>query len=399
MAATSTPHDTSPLTRTSSFKFPRVPPPCTPRNTAKLWDEYEKRALENAKRRNNSAPLPTPHSSRFSGGPVLEVMKSYNPYPSSKTSTSSPATGTARPQFDFDFQRPGTSTTVAICKTCKQAITSASGFCEKCKRTIIIPPPGETTPPLSPLSREFGPFDISEPQDLPKSRSRPRARTATSSSTSPKRRSKSSRPPSHELMELPPRLSSLKTPSSPSVLDMASHFPEPPTSRKGSLTDPYEPFLRHQISRKPVANAPPTPPSTSHSQASFMRTRSNSLANVTTPPLYEVSSLSSRHGSVASSEASNSYAYGWGPTAPPSSASRASYGLQNTTSAWDEWDSDEEKAGLVGYWRGRKWRGSRVSLGKGDESAGAGARDGEEAKKEKKKKRGFVRVISCGCQD
>lgn len=84
-------------------------------------------------------------------------------------------------------------------------------------------------------------------------------------------------------------------------------------------------------------------------------------------------------------------------TASPPSVSRASYNLQNQMSAWD-WDSDdeEEKAGLVRYWRGRKWRGSRGSLG------GTSGRDSvakeESAKEEsKRKRRGFVRVISCGC--
>lgn len=42
-------------------------------------------------------------------------------------------------------------------------------------------------------------------------------------------------------------------------------------------------------------------------------------------------------------------------------------------SAWDDWDSEEEEenAGLVKYWRGRKWRSSRGSLG----GSGAGRRE------------------------
>jgi hypothetical protein len=84
-------------------------------------------------------------------------------------------------------------------------------------------------------------------------------------------------------------------------------------------------------------------------------------------------------------------------TASPPNVSRASYNLQNQMSVWD-WDSDdeEEKAGLVQYWRGRKWRGSRGSLSgtNGRDSAGK-----EESAKEenKRKRRGFVRAISCGC--
>jgi hypothetical protein len=83
---------------------------------------------------------------------------------------------------------------------------------------------------------------------------------------------------------------------------------------------------------------------------------------------------------------------------------RASYSLHNATSAWDEWDSDEEgKIGLVGYWKGRKWRGSRGSLGGTSASLSAGARRDSSGKEEsvkeetKRKRRAFVRVISCGC--
>jgi len=88
--------------------------------------------------------------------------------------------------------------------------------------------------------------------------------------------------------------------------------------------------------------------------------------------------------------------------------SRASYQLHNATSAWDDWDSEdeEEKIGLVGYWKGRKWRGSRGSLGaQGSTSTGtrrdsAGKEAGGGAKAEAgRKRRGFVRVISCGCSD
>jgi hypothetical protein len=77
-------------------------------------------------------------------------------------------------------------------------------------------------------------------------------------------------------------------------------------------------------------------------------------------------------------------------------------------SAWDDWDSDEEgeKAGLVGYWRAKKWRGSRGSLGLRRDSA-SGREDSckEEAvkpktkAKEKKRSGAFVRVISCGCAE
>lgn len=72
-------------------------------------------------------------------------------------------------------------------------------------------------------------------------------------------------------------------------------------------------------------------------------------------------------------------------------------------SAWEDSDSeDEEKTGLVKYWRAKRWRGSRGSLGG---QPGQVRRDSvsaeEEAKKVEtangKKRRGFVRVFSCGC--
>lgn len=67
-------------------------------------------------------------------------------------------------------------------------------------------------------------------------------------------------------------------------------------------------------------------------------------------------------------------------------------------SAWD-WDSDdeEEKAGLVGYWRGRKWRGTSGSLGGTSGRRDSAGRDESVKEESRRKRRGFVRVISCGC--
>lgn len=85
---------------------------------------------------------------------------------------------------------------------------------------------------------------------------------------------------------------------------------------------------------------------------------------------------------------------------------RASYQLQNTTSAWEDSDSeDEEKVGLVRYWRGRRWRGSRGSLGGQSTQARRDSATNEDDVKKAdasasgKKRRGFVRVISCGCNE
>jgi hypothetical protein len=92
------------------------------------------------------------------------------------------------------------------------------------------------------------------------------------------------------------------------------------------------------------------------------------------------------------------------------------YGLQHATSAWDDWDSDEEgeKAGLVGL---MKSIGKAKKKERNDSMVSVSARldfareeerkksreqrrqsedsDDKEAKK-KKRPSGFVRAISCG---
>ncbi|ORY19885.1 hypothetical protein BCR34DRAFT_471435 [Clohesyomyces aquaticus] len=320
-SSTFAPHQPSPLARAiSPCKDPRTPP-CTPWNTAKLWDEYERRAVANAKRRDNRCSDTSYDSNSSSRIPAQRRNKS----------------SVASPQFDFGFQTaihparrldPATSTTVAICKTCKRSIPSVSGICERCKKTIVLSAnPGELTPPLAHSRRNF-----------------------------------------------------------------ASH---------------------------------------SRSQSS---TRPPSLSTITTPPQQtNTNYVYTRHTSATPSELSTLHPYVSNASTPataPSSVCRASYNLQNTMSAWD-WDSDddgEERAGLVGYWKGKMWRGSRVSLAERDKSASAsgsgrasftdrnkgasisgsgsvgGRRESnsdqrEPGKNEGKKKRGFVRVISCGCAD
>jgi len=174
---------------------------------------------------------------------------------------------------------------------------------------------------------------------------------------------------------------------------------EAPPPRKSSLTDPNEPFLRLQISRKPCPPpqiSPTTPPSASYLSA---RTRPCSLTNTTSPLQY---SSYPRHTSATPSELSTLAPYMSNSTTPPSTC-HSSYNIQNV-SAWDEWDSEEEeKAGLVGYWKGRKWRGSRGSLGgaSANGTAGEAKRDscgrGEEGGREGKRRMRLVRVMSCGC--
>ncbi|KAF2254808.1 hypothetical protein BU26DRAFT_514651 [Trematosphaeria pertusa] len=400
------PPQSSPLARTTSpFKDTR-PSPCPPAETAKLWDEYEKRAVDNARRRETtcpSSPSVASQSGRFSSTTVLDIIKSYDPLSSPRIPCPSPSIG-ASPHFDFGFTKQtfdsAASTTVAICKTCKRSITSLSGICEKCKKTIIFPSTaGETTPPLSPAARNFA------STDLPQLHKNCSSGTTTPSSSPPKRKARR-QPSSTQLIDPPIRLSSLRPP--PPLQDTPRSSTEAPRPRKASLTpDLSEPFARLQLSRKPLplppAAYPATPPSTSHSHhsSSAPRTRPSSLANITTPP---PSTNYSRHNSATPSELSTLYPYisSSSTTTSPPSVCRASYRLQNTTSAWDDWDSEdeEEKAGLVGYWRARKWRGSRGSLG-GQSAAKVERRESGGAKEEggRKRPRGFVRVISCGCSE
>ncbi|KAF2476528.1 uncharacterized protein BDR25DRAFT_66958 [Lindgomyces ingoldianus] len=440
------PHPSSPLARTASpFKHPRTPP-CTPRNTAKLWDEYEKRAVENARRREttfSNTLLRAPESQLLSSGTVLDIIRSSDPHPSPRIPAPSPnPSATASPQFDFGFQMapqqtrhsdPTSSTTVAICKICKKSILPTSGICERCKKTIILPSQsGESTPPLSPSRRNFGSTNLSKLH-----------KESTSGNTTPKFSSpkcRSAHPSLSHLSELPIRLSSLLPPPTTATTtatmttDTTISALRPQRECKPSMADPHEPFLRLQIARKPIPgppatvipippsgmlpSSPTTPPSSSHSKSSHShpQTRPPSLANITTPPQYATYSYSySRHASATPSELSTLYPYisnsnSASTTITTPSVCRASYTLQNTMSAWD-WDSDddeEEKAGLVGYWRAKKWRGSRGSLADRSGSGGGGLRERERsdssAKEDgkaegKKKKRGFVRVISCGCGD
>ncbi|KAF1838723.1 hypothetical protein BDW02DRAFT_336128 [Decorospora gaudefroyi] len=341
-----TPHQSSPLARTTSpFKDPR-PPPCTPARTAKLWDHYERRAIEKARRRDKAGQ--TPQHQRSSASDIGKERKSSDG-------------ATVRSSFDFKFRRAHAatpSTTVATCKTCQQPITYNAGVCERCTRTIILTSPtGETTPPLSPSARNFGSTDL---QQLHKNSSR--EDVTVPQSKSPKR--KSFCPIPSQIMDPPIRLSSLRPPPPQEPIQ------EPTRSRKTSLTDPNEPFLRLQITHQPHASpsrptshpttpdyTPTTPPSATHSRSS---TRPSSLANIALLP------ASAYAYSRSNNSGTPSYASPSTVTTSPPSLCRVSYALQNTTSAWDDWDSDDDdadKVGLVG-WVGRKVR-SRGSGGGG----------------------------------
>lgn len=163
-----------------------------------------------------------------------------------------------------------------------------------------------------------------------------------------------------------------------------------------------------------------------------------------------------RHNSATPSEISQLHHYtsiSTAPTSPPS-LHRVSNALQNTTSAWDDWDSDgEEKVRLVAPWKRsgrdkttpalskgkekeRERADSKVSvsssesrrshekhdkkkssldrksekkqskesarsqsmMSKHDEAKASSDKSEREAyKKHKKRPSGFIRAISCGC--
>jgi len=237
---------------------------------------------------------------------------------------------------------------------------------------------------------------------------------------------------------------------------------EPARSRKASLTDPNEPFLRLQTTQQKTTYQPrahsqshPTTPTflTNPSSAAPSRasTRPSSVANV--------GSLSptcaypySRNNSATPSDLSTLLPYSSTATTCPPSAGRSSFALPNPTSAWDDWDSESEgeKVRRVGWMGRRKAKGKSTdkdSKGSIDSTSSEGdfflrakkgskadeeeeeeeedrleqarldmaervrasrlSRDrpmqaalAKEAKEKKKKTRpsGFVRAISCGCR-
>ncbi|KAI8937849.1 hypothetical protein NX059_005538 [Plenodomus lindquistii] len=258
---------------------------------------------------------------------------------------------------------------------------------------------------------------------------------------SPTRKSFCSLP--SQRVEPPIRLDSLQPPP------LSCAIQEPSRSRKVSLTDPNEPFLRLQITGQqqayqPGAHSqsypttptfgPATSPLTTYSRAS---TRPSSLANIASLPASAYPYT--RNNSATPSDLSALFPYASTITASPPSVCRSSYALQNTTSAWDDWDSDSEgeKVRLVGWIGRRKAKGKsadKESKGSIDSfgSEGVGSvrdtksseskdedkldrvrletaesarasrlsRDSQRQEQSMKKKRrpsGFVRVISCGC--
>ena len=424
------PGEPNPHPRTiSPFKNPRSPPNTPGSATARIWDEYEKRAVENARKRDNAARnsrRQTQQSSRLSSGTVLDIIKSYDPQSSPRIPCPSPSIVNGSPQFDFEFSPLRSNitnitdtTTVATCKTCKQPVTSALGMCKRCKQTIVLTSrPKESTSGSVPSLNDHGSpnhpqskNDSSFQNNLSSPRTPPGSASHRSSETQP--------------TDFPIRLSSLRPP--PPVQGTPRSSTDAPHLRQPSITDPSDPFLRLQHSRKHLprlpsahASTPTTPPSTSRSHMSAPRTRPISLANVTTPPTTATTAITTNTASTATSYETTRHTSttpsefsGLCPCVTSSSTAtslpsvcHASYQLQNTTSAWDDWDSEDEKEklGLVWYWRARKWRGSRGSLGAQQSGKESMVRDAEAGKAEAgsasgstRRKRGFIRVISCGC--
>ena len=324
----------SPVPRKASpFKDPR-PAPCTPAKTARAWDAYEKQARQNARRRDQASRVSQPQRNSTSSD-------------AGKGSRSS--SSTARSSYDFKFRNVpiATSTAVATCKSCKQPITYASGICERCKKTIILPAlAGESTPPLNPAVRNFASTDL---HLLEKSTSQEEPDTRPSSSSKRK-----GCPPALQLTTPPVRRDSLRPP--PHTQDLM----EANRSRKTSLTDPNEPFLRLQYAHQYVPNTysiptTPTYPSTSPPSTvpSRVSTRPSSFAQMTSPLTQDAMMPSyTRQNSATPSELSHAHHYAPVPPDSTSPLQCVDNGLQNTTSAWDDWDSDgEEKVRLVGYWK------------------------------------------------
>lgn len=206
-----------------SFQGPS-PAPCTPAKTAKAWDEYERQARQNARRRD-----------RASQGPRTQRNSASSEMGKGSRSSAS----TSRSSYDFKFRNVTitASTAVATCKNCKQAITYASGICERCTKTIILPSySGVSTPPLSPTARNFAFTDLHQ---LERHTSQDDPNTWLSTSSMRKDYS-----PALQFTNPPIRLDSLRPP--PNTQDIM----ETTRGRKTSLTDPNEPFLRLQYAHQ-----------------------------------------------------------------------------------------------------------------------------------------------------
>ncbi|EMD89955.1 hypothetical protein COCC4DRAFT_158228 [Bipolaris maydis ATCC 48331] len=385
-------------------KSPRSP--CSPSKTAELWDGYERLAVEKAKERDE----------------LMHETHERNDCSTSRTS------------FDFRFKRAQStipSTITSGCKFCGRPIIYASSMCEGCfKRTVVSPGNEEVTTPLGAAEDNMA---VSSLCKIPS-----REEIITPTYASPKRAS---------FCPLPAHLTDASTRSS-------STQPGSVGRRKKSPSEPTQPSLQLQImpststSRSQANSAPMTPTSPPGTAHSLNSTRRSSLANVTMLPKSRYPHA--RNDSGTPSEFSTLYQTVSTTTTPPASLRRFGYPLQNTTSAWDDWDSDEEEEQAeeeerpgLSSWMGRRKIRSRNgggAAGGGGGAAGKTSMDqydssGEEAREKMtmarksrddrveqsrvesvggtsvrverlvepsrdskvKKPSGFVRALSCGC--
>ncbi|KAF2502933.1 hypothetical protein BU16DRAFT_23761 [Lophium mytilinum] len=407
-------YTSSSLKRTASPCTDPRTPPCSPKNTEQIWDEYERCARERSKSREtsfSSLHLRALESQRFSSGTVLDIIKSYDPYSSPKAPAASPASSVAPsprigtpPSFS---QRKnmlqGTSLTRTMCKACENSATSPSTLCEDCKpkETTATSKPHieDTSRPLSTEQRTSTAVHLGKRQKLhTPSNSRSSAASSTSKSiqTSPKRSAKANQ------RTLPIRLSSLdysRTHDRPSespelhhdlpsskTSTPASRIPRKPVPQPTTPVGCSFPLLLPTFNHSNITSPPPsTPPSTASS-----RHNPNSL--LASSPEYHLSLYPSTPTTIGTTRMS---------TSANTPLHRASYSLQNTVSVWE--DDDDEKVGLVDYLR-RGWRGSRSSfgfVGRRESGSATGAGVGVILEREvdgKSRQRGrWRRWTRCGC--
>jgi hypothetical protein len=147
-AVTFTPHQSSPLARTTQPKG-SCSPPCAPANVSKNpWGGDERQLIVIQKRRDticSNSTLQTPKSAqRYSSDTVLGIIKSYGPnssprvpyHPSPSTETNSRVgVGLCTPRTNPNDS--ASEETVAICKTCKEPSTSSIGVCRQCRTATL----------------------------------------------------------------------------------------------------------------------------------------------------------------------------------------------------------------------------------------------------------------------
>ncbi len=300
---TSTPFPSSLLAKTGTHSRDAVTA-TTAAKTAQLWDEYERIALENERRRNRTTKTLAPrHKLSF------DLSESYGSHRRTTKKSS-------RSDSDTNFKglrMASSSKSLVSCRNCKQIIPFTSQTCQGCQRSDLPRARREDTPISGPPATAPAVTAPSKPQEEP-SRSTPIEQASHHVSTS--------RPQTGQ-----------QTPT------------ESSRSRKPSLIDPNEAFLRIQMTSPQTYNATHfqthatspsiTSASSLHPSAPYSRgsTRPSSFAN-----RYSYH----RNNSATPSEMSTLYTCALTQATSPLSLSSVDYALQNIKSAWDDWDSEDE---------------------------------------------------------